>query len=319
MEKCPYSPGAPGTTRTLVPIADMARRIKLEGPTAMDNDPEDHIKTKFYRLLSVVIDHAMDKALEQKPILSPQEIISEGLENRNLTIRAALVRAGNLQFIPGYCYFPTLLNGMKSVLIDSFRKTIAELSKGSLYPENNEPIKDTFNSLLVAHSNYANLETLTPQNKLIKLTGLLSSGIRTASHTMVTTIATIDKMTESSEETFNVARNSFGLVGRLAMLHIYDLSDIRDHLTDTNSFDGTYFDWNKNLFTLAPTKNGKKLALKEDLPLKGNLAEGRGPRVGCPAMVNFGDGSAVHKLWDWFIEVAEATMPKRENPTNQKS
>ena len=64
-------------------------------------------------------------------------------------------------------------------------------------------------------------------------------------------------------------------------------------------------------FTLVEDARGlRKLAftskIKNDLDqIRSNTDLMRGPRLTCPALIDFGEGSAMQRLWYWHVAVGE--------------
>lgn len=95
-----------------------------------------------------------------------------------------------------------------------------------------------------------------------------------------------------------IAHNSWPYIAKKAALHshyfFYTSSDPAMH-------------------TLKSTPNGLRLDYTEGAKVQMRSAAQKGeikdrnlhPAFGCPALVNYGDGSAIWKLWDWHIQLAE--------------
>lgn len=72
-------------------------------------------------------------------------------------------------------------------------------------------------------------------------------------------------------------------------------------------------------FALKDVRDGKQLVITDSAKAYGqedveklHAFNHTGPAtIGCPAMVNFNGSSAVRKLWDWHIELAETIYSYR--------
>jgi hypothetical protein len=149
---------------------------------------------------------------------------------------------------------------------------------------------------------------------------ILARGVGTATKTMANLLEVIPQVyaAKNPQERLDpytlaaIAHNSYPLVTELAMLHFEDFLDTRDRLEQEEKNDNTKQETNEadksydpRNFTFRQTAHGYTLVAKNPSFIhndyQNELIE---PRVGCPAMVNFGDGSAIQKLWQWHVNMA---------------
>ena len=108
-----------------------------------------------------------------------------------------------------------------------------------------------------------------------------------------------------------IALNSYPLVADLAMRHMYDFGAILDRLEEGSIF---FKRFNPKYFALKDVPAGKQLVItdstkeyRQEEVEQLHTPNRIGPAtIGCPAMVNFNGESAVKKLWNWHVELADA-------------
>jgi hypothetical protein len=159
---------------------------------------------------------------------------------------------------------------------------------------------------------------------------MIYNGSGTAGIEMVGVIDVLPKVYEIkglqpvAEELTQTVANSFPLIAYLAMQHIYDFGEIETKKNRSFRLDNFEYvpDFDPYAFRLVETKKGKQLTLSpnlgsQDAPDSALLEKSRstllmGPDIiGCPAMVNFDGTSAIRKLWDWNVEIAEAVYTRK--------
>ncbi len=145
----------------------------------------------------------------------------------------------------------------------------------------------------------------------------ISGGSRTAASVMGSLINILPEVYERNDLELNpeslvsTARNSFSLVADLAMRHIYDFGTVHIRLEEGSKF---FKRFNSKYFVLKDISGGRQLTITEDAKnYDEDIAQVfhsenyiGGATIGCPAMVNFNGESAVKKLWNWHLELAEA-------------
>jgi len=151
----------------------------------------------------------------------------------------------------------------------------------------------------------------------------IMGGINTANETMSGVLGVIPEVQgiDNTDDLIEIAENSFPLIMKLAAGHA-DVSINTIHsfrkIPELGFFGYTGF--KKEFFTVKELNNKKYLGfteaaekimaeLQKDLDSYSTISD----TVGCPAIVNFGDGSAVELLWKWYMEYAKEIYP-RLNP-----
>lgn len=112
------------------------------------------------------------------------------------------------------------------------------------------------------------------------------------------------------DEWISIAMNSRSFAEHLAKIGIEDFK-ILGHITKVNDKIGGPSYIGSEYFTLRPMSNGEKLSLTPEayslaarMPSDGQIGSSRTPRLGCPAMVDFGNGTAIAALYGWYVGVA---------------
>ena len=126
--------------------------------------------------------------------------------------------------------------------------------------------------------------------------GLLRAGIATGITEISRTLQTIPAVYQKefpgeqpiSEELKQIARNSYPLVVQLASM---DLGKF--------AFLSTELDAKRLRYQLVNTPRGLALALPSSLNYQHSTDS-----KGCPALVDLGLGSAVKRIWKWYLEIA---------------
>lgn len=147
----------------------------------------------------------------------------------------------------------------------------------------------------------------------------LEGGINTAVDTMSNSLDVIVELVggiENPQRIVSIAENSFPLIAKFASGHGEVVLDVLEGL---KQFPLIYTPFNPEYFALEDRDGKEKLVISE----KGkdrvesiigirDFEEYRSdtPVVGCLAMVNFGDGSAVKRMWDWHLDVVQAMAPR---------
>ncbi|OGH30518.1 MAG: hypothetical protein A3E40_02640 [Candidatus Levybacteria bacterium RIFCSPHIGHO2_12_FULL_37_9] len=134
---------------------------------------------------------------------------------------------------------------------------------------------------------------------------------------MIEVIPRVEGSVENPQRLTSIAKNSYPLVAKLAMANMDKLNfvgalqgiPLKD-LVLPFPFRSRYFEIEGagDEARLELSKEGKEQLKKSGLAWE-ELGIGRSSTIGCPAMVNFEDGSAVKKLWDWHVEIAEKIYP----------
>lgn len=123
-----------------------------------------------------------------------------------------------------------------------------------------------------------------------------------------------------TSELITIARNSYYFLVSLASEHL-EIFSVKNHVLGTGGgFLDTYYRYKPEYFRIVQTINGKTISLKE--PARRFIEEyhenfpkdytGSPEATGCPALIDFKPngkqgGSAIKKLWDWYLELAGET------------
>lgn len=162
---------------------------------------------------------------------------------------------------------------------------------------------------------------LIPANRT--MTGVknyLEGGTNTAVETISNSLMVIVQLVGSIEDPqrlIRIAENSFPLIAKFASGHGEAVIQVVGALKRYPF--PPFIPYDKEYFALEQTNGNERLVLSE----KGkdgveavisvrNFEDFRTdtPVVGCIAMVNFGDGSAVKRMWDWHLEAARVMFPR---------
>jgi len=134
---------------------------------------------------------------------------------------------------------------------------------------------------------------------------------------MIEVIPRVEGSVENPQRLTSIAKNSYPLVAKLAMANMDKLNFVGalqgvplEDLVLPFPFRSRYFEIEGagDEARLEVSKEGKEQLEKSGIAWE-DLGIGRSLTIGCPAMVNFGDRSAVKKLWDWHVEIAEKIYP----------
>lgn len=107
------------------------------------------------------------------------------------------------------------------------------------------------------------------------------------------------------DEFLSIARNSWPLIAQLASMHLQRFSIS----PTTDDFFTELRPAPQGGYRLQCSEQGADFVRDESMNRYTNR-----PAYGCPARVNFGDGSAIKKLWDWYLEIIQE-MHRRNYPT----
>ena len=170
---------------------------------------------------------------------------------------------------------------------------------------------------------YTLLSTLLPSVKLNKGPRLfIIGGANTATEIVSQTVNTVADLVgvEDKDRLLSVVENSYPFVAELAAAHstatimgIYALDANGTKAAPPHRFD-------KRFFAIVSDGRKERLGLSDagKMVLQSTIGTDRlrdyrsntSPTVGCPALVNFGDGSAVETVWNWNLEIARRIIPR---------
>lgn len=248
----------------------------------------DHSKEAF-QITAVVSDYMIKRALEDGEKFPPFGLMKNGAENwsnyepvtelKNLNdLRNAMKKTLGIE---QYLIYLDLKKKQKLNKDDRMAAIYARYEKLYLFAQ--EYIKGVMDSILD-----------------------LEAGINTASNTMAWTLENILEVFERQfpgqdltiDEFTQIAKNSWPFIAKVASLHRHDLSA---------------HDFDPKSISLEHGAQGYRLQYtqeaKEEFEVKATQNDvadrDKRPTYGCPAMVNFGDGSGIRKLWDFHIDIVQ--------------
>lgn len=149
----------------------------------------------------------------------------------------------------------------------------------------------------------------------------LQSGIDFAAVVMSASAEIIPRLQgdTNAKKLTEIARNSIPLIVRLAAGNRQHNIRGLDALTTAESRDNHYPEFRSDCFEVRDVGATTQLVLSEggiqrlkDFGID-DLRVGDSPTIGCPALVNFGEGSAVNLLWNWYVDVANDIYPSLTN------
>ena len=149
-----------------------------------------------------------------------------------------------------------------------------------------------------------------------------SGGNGTATNTMANILSLIPDLMEGErtpERMLQAARASYPMIVNLAAMHQNSFVEANTRLSYGYKVE-SFRVFNRDLFELASVNGVERLGFSpaghevmdqikhEEEQFAQKHKDGQ--RTGCPALVNFGEGSAVRRLWDWHLEIAEQVYNK---------
>lgn len=307
-----------------VNITSVARQIRDNGIGFLPHEPHglreplvaqgefldvfSDVKPELYALTAIFTDGIVEKAYEERVNRQPFGLIMQDSKD-SLGYRAVAYKD-----LEGMFPFIEIAMCMMGTLGSSVEKEIREVELGRASPR----LESIYRRLkeVVGLLRY-NCRDEADKVKYKDIASFIGSGTNTAAILMAGVIGVIpqvDRNLNNSQRLVQIAKNSYPLVAKLAMINIENAPSI-GFLMPTIL--GRPLPFSPKYFTIEGTDNSAKLTISktasEDLRKKGssleNLGVGKSPTVGCPAMVNFGDGSSVKRLWDWHIEIAGKIYP----------
>lgn len=267
------------------------------------------LKPELYALSAVFIDEVVKKALDSRNELQPFGLVT-------LNDAKDGYRVAKFQDLDEIYPFVSVTRYMWDTFGTLVDQEIREIESGRSSPPIESVYKRLKELVSLVHSNidspvvwrrYKNVETF------------IKSGFNFAAVVMgglTEVIIRVDGNLDNPQGLLQIAKNSYPLVAELAMSNT-EKADIA-HILQGWPFEVSLpFPFVSKYFAIEGVGDEARLVIskvgEERLVTRGisleDLASGRSPTLGCPAMVNFGDGSAVKKLWDWHVEIAEKIYP----------
>ena len=307
--------------KPFVNIQPKAHELKAGG--AQDPMPQEAnwglIKPELYAITAVLIDRVMDRTFQTMPEFNAYGRIPESFYDERGAIGAL---RGN-DDLADHMYrdkYDSLDFAFSFVLRDAWKKEEEFLTSESTDPK-----------LKSLHDRYAHLLSAAQDSGFrdpdVKPSAFLSNGIRTACETFTNFLRLTEWMYENqykatgiiptAEEMSQTVKNSYHLIAYLAG---------RDSLSFTQSTRNFVYDhdkllapfksnWKPSYFVLEKTASGRSLALTEEGKKTVERDENQRftnekyfeldqNRTGCPALVDFGKGSGIRRLFDKVVEIS---------------
>ncbi len=285
-------------TETRVNIGPQARQIKRDGTAS------SHVYTDLASL---------KPELEAVTAVIADRIVTDAYNDRNLRLQTAIV-LGTGRDDP----FGTLEKVMMQDIGGFAIRLDGNVNSGKTDPEF-QTTYSRFSQLL------KNRSDLDPEVAFRPTPAALYGGLQTASFIMSESLRLIHDLGKGKapEELVEIARQSYPLIVNLAAMHLEHFvfvgNVIHPGIEGDESFGAEKLSDEKFALTGEPGKERLGLT-QEALEEIERLIELDGPETldtpttGCPALVNFGEGSAIRKLWDWHLELAERIYPALAKP-----
>lgn len=300
-------------------ISPLAREIKDGGMVFSSEKPQKgsvllqteqwgKFKPEIYAISSVIIDRIIENVISSKEKHPPFGL-------KKPTIIPRIER--NVRSLDKNHPYEYLLSTMTYTLL---KETFRELTRldNNLYHKRTEP-------MVLA---YERLTKIIPirfldcpydlVNKYFLFDLFFKVGVVAATQIAIKTLRIIPEVCKEfnlnadSNMLSKIASNSYPMLARYAML-----DEESFQLTGLYATKPDDFWFNPKQFVLVDSPSGLRLEFSDEvvnevLTNKHNETTRKNiNRTGCPAMVNFGDGSAMRKLWDWHVEIARtAIYPK---------
>ncbi len=284
------------TTETRVNISPMAKQIRTDGPTSVTTHTDlKSLKPEFEAINAVLIDR----------------IIGDSYEERDLGLQSALILNFGRENT-----FETL----EKVMMQDIGGTVIRLGNRLDSNADSPEYQATYTRFKQLLETRAELD---PEIVFLPSLSALYGGLQTATFFMSESLRLIHALGngKSPEELLAIARRSYSLIVNTASMHLEHLVHTgavihpeKDE-TDPNKFGNLAL----SKFALIGEPGNERLGINplasaEILELIGDTNELDTPTTGCPALVNFGGGSAIRKLWDWHLELAERIYPALAKP-----
>ncbi len=149
-------------------------------------------------------------------------------------------------------------------------------------------------------------------------TGFIASGINFASVVMTGMLDVISDVApreyQTAEGLTQIAINSYPLVVKLAAGEFDKVTGAVNYMS--NAYPGNHLKFDPTNFKISEDEKrhpmleispkGKFILMANDVDLEEPADHAV---LGCPALVNFGEGSAIRKMWDWNIDIAQQIYP----------
>lgn len=230
-------------------------------------------KPEIYAITAVIIDRVFSRLFNQKEKYSPPTKFDQKNPYGSLQIQ------------------------MKEIIFSAALDELEDLDEKLKNPENKEAIKAAYSRLIgIIHPVFPSFENANGST-MVKV--FVNSGIETAVSVMVNLLKTIPEVYVKSkgkivpiQTLIETASNSYPLLARLASMDLADFVSVNDYI------------WNQSKFVLVGSNGNQRLDFQDqekDVITKSIIDNSKS----CPAMVNFGEESAMKKLWQMHVDAAK--------------
>ena len=264
-------------------------------------------KPEIYAITGVIIDRVISRTLKDKDNHPPFGLVQKKSLNSSGNHEYETVSQFNADQP-----FQHLSTAMGQTLNHQNWLETKDLEQGLKDPENSESIKKAYKRLLdIIPAKYGGV----PLEERAGLAFfMVETGIGTATKVMANLLEVIpdlyrrdySQQKPSADTLTQIATESYPLLAQLAMMHLKDFSAAEKYMRVP---DGKG-EWDLAKFKLTNTASGLKVevnpGVREFIDKFNNDAyESVSETIGCPAMVNFGEGSAVKRLWNWYVDIGK--------------
>jgi hypothetical protein len=318
-------------------IAQTTHRFHHEGYQALVHDP-----------LDTEVHPGSREAQELWNVNKPERnaliaILSDRVVDRGLALRTEFPPFGLAQ--PGFFRTPiqpitefspkkpflTVRYGMRETLRIAKHNELRDLERILRDKRSTDPIKDVYQRYKkIAQFGQRNIQTPFP----INANTIIEAGIGTATAIM-TALADITPVVVKRARPDNppthqllstILENSYPLIADLAASHVYILSARQQHLGTGGKHPGDKpYAFSPEFFMLTDDESPRIVVTKEinaklqaltTLPKDYKESE---LATGCPALIRFGERSAVQNVWQWTLDVAKEVYRQQQLAENLRT
>lgn len=301
--------------RSFRQMSDLATQARREGysslicpvfPPDMPKSPGAYFlvrgsdqKYGYYTVVSDIIDRSVSRAAAYRDSREPFGLVQQEAD------RLKVVKK-----FPKRDPYKALANAMSTTLNTALREEIGFLQdKATTDPES--PEADSHNAL----QRWVDFQTR--HIVYIDPAFEIGGGIATAVRSMVGTLKMLPELYQSTysqkpskDELIQIAQNTYPMLVDFAVN--YEGTESSRALSKLSTKEGmgswNFFDPTK--FELIDKAGKIRVIPKESVleEAKDEMAnQNKDPLIGCPAAVNFGEGSAIRRLWLWHVDIVRTT------------
>ncbi len=287
----------------LSPVEDpILREVAPESPEAYQLFSD--IKPELYARLSGIIDDTMNHAVSQRAERGPFGLIQKFPSNVIYRLDEAY---------PFY-HMRECMDSTLEYSSEAMRRRFESGETSFEFDQNYRRVNQIVRKLA---------GILEERKKADTTEKLTNTGIHTASSTMSGILSLVPNFADGHDETIALAENSYPVVTQLAKMQ----GIVAVNFIEAPDKDGKVrlplFDYFPHYFEVKE-RGGKSFldfspagiaALRKIERLFFQIYKEKGlapePLVTCPALVNFGDGSAIKKMWEWHLDIARQIYPSQ--------